>query len=381
MCNNMPIKSNKVHLLCLIGISGSGSTQLRRWLEEENERYDLCEEEKWTTFSFDEIDVPSRYDENRIIEIIKNLKQVLSMVYIDDCKIRSNSRIDEVLTIDNFFNWFEKCNSSFHDCIEALLYNKECLNIQQEELNLSNYSREEINKEIDTNIWLNTLQPYIFEIIKKIFDTTCVKFVFDIGNVFYPEKVISVIEDYILDEKKLIDIEIIEIESDYKYILNRWMSEITNKDEGIPSENYSIYEHDIIRNKVIEMTKCNNYKSMMMNEKRKNRIGREDDDEYLRIRFLNSINEIKKDEMLLERLKRFLYKVLKDEISKMKEMNENNLYLIGLNNRNKIHRIENDDDEIIEFYNKFINIIDELYGKRVKYHGVLQYVSDDELVI
>lgn len=368
----MPLKPTTIHLLCFMGISGSGSTQLRNWLEYENEKYDLCEEEKWTSFSFDEIDVPSRHEEKRISKVLKNLKKIINMIFIDDIPIRSDSRLEEVLTIENFYYWFEKCNSSFHDCIEALLYNKDCLNIQQEELSHSNFDKNEISEEIDLNIWIYTLQPYILEIIKKIFDTTCEKFIFDIGSVFYPEKILSVIENYILDEKKILEIQIIQIESDYRLILNRWINEVTNKDDGIPSENYSIYKHDNIRNIVIEMTKCKSYRSK--SEIRKSGIER--NDEYLRIRFLNSINEIKKDEMLLERLKRFIFKALKDEINQMKELN-NNLYWIRLQNQNRIHVIEND-DELDEFYKSFICVVDELYGKRVKDHGVLQYVSDDE---
>lgn len=334
-------KRKKIDLLCITGICGAGSSLLIQYLENENEIFDLCEKDKWKIFSFNEIDIPCRNNNERILNILNELTELIKDIKIDDYSIRSDLSISEILTIDNYIYNYEKRNGSFRGCIESLLYNDDCLHITNEELIRAKINKKEIDERIDRLVWIESLIPYINEITNKIIETTSTKFVFDLGGIIIPD-IISIVENNMFNNKKICEIHVIQIVSDPYIISKRWVNDIIEND--LPPEDYIVYRNDIYRDGFINM------------------FNEDKDEEFWRVRFLNAIKKVRKGIKYIENFERFVYKNIKIENQRLNDLTKD-IYWLSLIKQNRVHIINNRND-LDDFKNDFFDIINEIYPLR-----------------
>lgn len=230
-------------LVCTVGIPGAGKSTIRH-LYEDNKN--------WATFSFDDLDIPSRTDSARINIAIKLLiEEVLLKITQDGKPIRTRERLEYIITPKKYEDSFNRKNKSFNAAIKDIITSPGCVGITEAELADYGCTMKQLEQNIEKNVWIKSLQDTIDQKIRDLKSQAYDNYVFDLGARHIPE-LIKLSQSGILSSGKRIKLIVIQINADPKKIYERWMSEI--KKEDLDVSKYAIYNRSNFRNKFIELS-------------------------------------------------------------------------------------------------------------------------------
>lgn len=230
-------------LVCTVGIPGAGKSTIRH-LYEDNKN--------WATFSFDDLDIPSRTDSARINIAIKLLiEEVLLKITQDGKPIRTRERLEYIITPKKYEDSFNRKNKSFNAAIKDIITSPGCVGITEAELADYGCTMKQLEQNVEKNVWIKSLQDTIDQKIRDLKSQAYDNYVFDLGARHIPE-LIKLSQSGILSSGKRIKLIVIQINADPKKIYERWMSEI--KKEDLDVSKYAIYNRSNFRNKFIELS-------------------------------------------------------------------------------------------------------------------------------
>lgn len=230
-------------LVCTVGIPGAGKSTIRH-LYEDNKN--------WATFSFDDLDIPSRTDSARINIAIKLLiEEVLLKITQDGKPIRTREQLEYIITPKKYEDSFNRKNKSFNAAIKDIITSPGCVGITEAELADYGCTMKQLEQNIEKNVWIKSLQDTIDQKIRDLKSQAYDNYVFDLGARHIPE-LIKLSQSGILSSGKRIKLIVIQINADPKKIYERWMSEI--KKEDLDVSKYAIYNRSNFRNKFIELS-------------------------------------------------------------------------------------------------------------------------------
>lgn len=230
-------------LVCTVGIPGAGKSTIRH-LYEDNKN--------WATFSFDDLDIPSRTDSARINIAIKLLiEEVLLKITQDGKPIRTREQLEYIITHKKYEDSFNRKNKSFNAAIKDIITSPGCVGITEAELADYGCTMKQLEQNIEKNVWIKSLQDTIDQKIRDLKSQAYDNYVFDLGARHIPE-LIKLSQSGILSSGKRIKLIVIQINADPKKIYERWMSEI--KKEDLDVSKYAIYNRSNFRNKFIELS-------------------------------------------------------------------------------------------------------------------------------
>lgn len=230
-------------LVCTVGIPGAGKSTIRH-LYEDNKN--------WATFSFDDLDIPSRTDSARINIAIKLLiEEVLLKITQDGKPIRTREQLEYIITPKKYEDSFNRKNKSFNAAIKDIITSPGCVGITEAELADYGCTMKQLEQNVEKNVWIKSLQDTIDQKIRDLKSQAYDNYVFDLGARHIPE-LIKLSQSGILSSGKRIKLIVIQINADPKKIYERWMSEI--KKEDLDVSKYAIYNRSNFRNKFIELS-------------------------------------------------------------------------------------------------------------------------------
>lgn len=230
-------------LVCTVGIPGAGKSTIRH-LYEDNKN--------WATFSFDDLDIPSRTDSARINIAIKLLiEEVLLKITQDGKPIRTREQLGYIITPKKYEDSFNRKNKSFNAAIKDIITSPGCVGITEAELADYGCTMKQLEQNVEKNVWIKSLQDTIDQKIRDLKSQAYDNYVFDLGARHIPE-LIKLSQSGILSSGKRIKLIVIQINADPKKIYERWMSEI--KKEDLDVSKYAIYNRSNFRNKFIELS-------------------------------------------------------------------------------------------------------------------------------
>lgn len=230
-------------LVCTVGIPGAGKSTIRH-LYEDNKN--------WATFSFDDLDIPSRTDSARINIAIKLLiEEVLLKITQDGKPIRTREQLEYIITPKKYEDSFNRKNKSFNAAIKDIITSPGCVGITEAELADYGCTMKQLEQNIEKNVWIKSLQDTIDQKIRDLKSQAYDNYVFDLGARHIPE-LIKLSQSGILSSGKRIKLIVIQTNADPKKIYERWMSEI--KKEDLDVSKYAIYNRSNFRNKFIELS-------------------------------------------------------------------------------------------------------------------------------
>lgn len=231
-------------LVCTVGIPGAGKSTLRHLFENDK---------SWATFSFDELDIPSRSDSERINIAIKLLiEEVLLKITKDGKPIRTKDKLDYIITPDKYRSAFLKKNKSFNAAIKELVTSSDCVGITESELMEYGCTLKQLEQNIEKHVWIKSLQGVIDKKIRELKEESYDNYVFDLGARHIPE-LIEISRSGILSRGKTFRLLVVQIEADPVKVCERWLNEVENLNAD-EADQCAIYTRSNFRNKFIELS-------------------------------------------------------------------------------------------------------------------------------